>query len=237
MRLQGQTGRDRNLAAGVKSNNHHTVVYLRKAVTSKPKKIEIRRCSYFVAPEKLFPMVIWLLILKFFLSKLLPTKVKRSDCLKSNNHHTVMYLWKAATSKPKKIENCGCIYFVAPKKFFPTVIWFLILKFFLTKLQPTKVKRSECPKSNQHHTVVYLGKAVTSKPKKIENRGCSYYVALDKFFPTVIWFLILKFFLTKLLPTKVKRSECPKSNNHLTVVYLGKAVTFWPKKIENRGCF
>ena len=62
--------------------------------------------------------------------------------------------------------------------------------------------------------------------KKIENRGCSYYVALDKFFPTVIWFLILKFFLTKLLPTKVKRSECPKSNNHLTVVYLGKAVTF-----------
>ena len=51
MRLQDQTGRDRNLAAGVKSNNHHTLVYLRKAVTSKPKKIEIRRCSYFVAPE------------------------------------------------------------------------------------------------------------------------------------------------------------------------------------------
>ena len=62
--------------------------------------------------------------------------------------------------------------------------------------------------------------------KKIENRGCSYYVALDKFFPTVLWFLILKFFLTKLLPTKAKRLECPKSNNHVTVVYLGKAVTF-----------
>jgi hypothetical protein len=39
------------------------------------------------------------------------------------------------------------------------------------KLKPTKVRRSEFPKSNNHHTVVYLGKAVTSKPKKIKNRG------------------------------------------------------------------
>ena len=39
------------------------------------------------------------------------------------------------------------------------------------KLKPTKVKRSECLKSNNHHTVVYLGKAVTSKPKKIKYRG------------------------------------------------------------------
>ena len=66
------------------------------------------------------------------------------------------------------------------------------------KLKPTKVKRSEFPKSNNHHTVVYLGKAVTSKPKKIKNRGWSHFVALENFFPTIIWFLILKFFLTKL---------------------------------------
>ena len=31
----------------------------------------------------------------------------------------------------------------------------------------------------------------------------------------VIWFLILEFFLTNLQPTKVKRLECPKSNNNL----------------------
>ena len=88
------------------------------------------------------------------------------------------------------------------------------------------MKRLACPESNNHHTVVYLGKAVTSKPKKIKNRGWSHFVALENLFPTVIWFFIFQFFLTKLKPTKVKRSECPKSNNHLTVVYLGKAVTF-----------
>ena len=86
MRLQDQTGRDRNLAARVQSNNNHTVVYLRKAVTSKPKKIENRGCFYFVALEMFFLTVIWFLILKFFLTKLLPTKVKRSDCPKSNNN-------------------------------------------------------------------------------------------------------------------------------------------------------
>ena len=141
--------------------------------------------------------------------------MKRSECLKSNNHHTVVYLWKAVTSKPKKIENRGCSYFVALEKFFPMVIWFLILKFFLMKLLPTKVKRSDCLKSKNHHTVVYLWKVVTSKPKKIKNRGCSYFVALEKFFPTIIWFLTLKFFLTKLLLTKAKRLDCPKSNNNL----------------------
>ena len=83
------------------------------------------------------------------------------------------------------------------------------------KLLPTKVKRSDCLKSNNHHTVVYLRNAVTSKPKKIENRGCSYFVALEKFFPTIIWFLTLKTFLTKLLLTKAKRLDCPKSNNDL----------------------
>ena len=40
--------------------------------------------------------------------------------------------------------------------------YFLIFKFFLTKLKPTKVKRSECPKYNNHHIVLYLGKAVNS---------------------------------------------------------------------------
>ena len=95
------------------------------------------------------------------------------------------------------------------------VIWFLILEFFLTNLQPTKVKRSECPKSNNHHAVMYFEKAVTSKLKQIENRGWSYFVAPLKFFLLIIWFLLFKFFLTKLLPTKVKRTECPKSNNNL----------------------
>jgi len=66
------------------------------------------------------------------------------------------------------------------------------------ELKPTKVKWSECPKSNNHHKVVYLGKAVTSKPKKKKNRGWSHFVALENLFPTVIWFLIFKFFLTKL---------------------------------------
>ena len=28
-------------------------------------------------------------------------------------------------------------------------------------------------KSNNHHTVVFLGRGITSKPKKIENRGYS----------------------------------------------------------------
>merc|ERR1712212_1457011 len=81
------------------------------------------------------------------------------------------------------------------------------------ELKPTKVKRSECPKSNNHYKAVYLGKAVPSKPKKFKkNRGWSHFVALENLFPMVIWFLIFKFFLTKLLPTKVTRSECPKSN-------------------------
>ena len=83
----------------------------------------------------------------------------------------------------------------------------------------------ECPKSNNHHKVVYLGKAITSKPKKKKNRGWSHFVALENLFPTVIWFYVFKFFLMKLKPTNVKRSECPKSNNHHTVVYLAKAVT------------
>ena len=69
------------------------------------------------------------------------------------------------TSNPIKMENRSWSYFVAPENFFPTVIWFLIFKFFLMKLKPTNVKRSECPKSNNHHTVVYLAKAVTSKSK------------------------------------------------------------------------
>ena len=30
--------------------------------------------------------------------------------------------------------------------------------------------------------------------KKIENRGCSYYVALDEFFLTIIWFFYIKMF-------------------------------------------
>ena len=102
------------------------------------------------------------------------------------------------TSNPIKIENRGGSIFVALKKLFPTVIWFLISKFFLTKLKPTKVKMLECPKSNNHHKVVYLGKAVTSKPKKKKNRGWSHFEALENLFPTVIWFLIFKFFLTKL---------------------------------------
>ena len=36
---------------------------------------------------------------------------------------------------------------------------------------------------------MYLGKAVTSKPKKVEHREWSYVVAPEKFFSTVIWFL------------------------------------------------
>ena len=124
MRLQGQTGRDRNLAAGVKSNNHHTVVYLRKAVTSKPKKIENRGWSYFVALEILFPTAIWFLIFKFFLRKLLPTNVKRSECPKSNNNHAVVYLGKSVTSKPEKIENHRWSYFVASEKLLLTAIYF-----------------------------------------------------------------------------------------------------------------
>ena len=35
---------------------------------------------------------------------------------------------------------------------------------------------------------MYLRKAVTSKPKKIEKRGWSHLVAPEKFFPTVIVF-------------------------------------------------
>merc|ERR1712212_1280721 len=45
----------------------------------------------------------------------------------------------------------------------------LIFVFFLTKLKPIRIKRLECPKNNNHHTVVYFGKAITAKPKKIEN--------------------------------------------------------------------
>ena len=97
------------------------------------------------------------------------------------------------------------------------------------------MKRLECPNYNNNHTVVYFGKAVTAKPKEIENRGWSYFVALLKFFSMVIWFLIFEFFLTNLKPTKMKRSECPESNNHHAVVYLEKAVTSKLKKIENRG--
>merc|ERR1712105_310239 len=62
------------------------------------------------------------------------------------------------------------------------------------ELKPTKVKWSECPKSNNHHKVVYLGKAVASKPKKKKNRGWSHFVALENLFPMVICFLIFKFF-------------------------------------------
>ena len=72
--------------------------------------------------------------------------------------------------------------------------------------------------------------AVTFKPKRVKNRGWSYFVAPEKFFSTVIWFFIYKLFPTKLLPTKAKRLEYPKSNNHHTVVYLGKTITFKPKK-------
>ena len=43
-------------------------------------------------------------------------------------------------------------------------------------------------------------KSRSSKPKK-ENRGRSYFVVPEKFFSTVISFLIFNFFLTKLLPT------------------------------------
>ena len=88
----------------------------------------------------------------------------------------------------------------------------LIFEFFLTKLKPTKIKRLECPKNNNHHTVVYFGKAITAKPKKIENCGWSYFVALKILFPTAIWFLIFKFFLTKLKPTKVKIQQPPYSH-------------------------
>ena len=77
------------------------------------------------------------------------------------------------------------------------------------------MKRTECPKCNNHYIVLYLGKAVTSKLKQMENRSWSYFVAPENFFPTVICFLIFKFFLTKLLLTKVKRMEGPKSNNNL----------------------
>ena len=66
---------------------------------------------------------------------------------KNNNHHPISYLRKTVTSKPKNIANCGCFYFLAPEKFFPMVIWFLIFKFFLMKLLPTTVKGLECPKS------------------------------------------------------------------------------------------
>ena len=49
-----------------------------------------------------------------------------------------------------------------------------------------------------HPTVVYLVKAVTSKPKNIETRGWSYFVALEILFPMAIWFLIFKFLLRKI---------------------------------------
>ena len=65
------------------------------------------------------------------------------------------------------------------------------------------MKRTECPKCNNHYIVLYLGKAVTSKPKKIKNRGWSHFVALENLFSTVIWFLIFKFFLTKQKPNQV----------------------------------
>ena len=135
--------------------------------------------------------------------------------VKSNNHHSVVYLGKAVSFKPKKIKNRGRSQFVAVENSFPTVIWFLIFEFFVAKLQPTKVTWSEFPKSSNHHTVVYLRRAVTSKPKKIENRGRSHFVAIEKFFPTVIWFIILKFFLAKLQLIQVDRSEFPKSSNNL----------------------
>ena len=42
--------------------------------------------------------------------------------------------WKGRNFLAKKHKNPGWSHFVALENLFPTVIWFLILKFFLTKL-------------------------------------------------------------------------------------------------------
>ena len=69
---------------------------------------------------------------------------------------------------------------------------------------------------------MHLGKAVTTKPKKIENRDWSYFVALEKFFLTVIRFLIFKFFPNEAIANQSEMVGMIKI--HHTVVHLGKAV-------------
>ena len=77
-------------------------------------------------------------------------------------------------------------------------------------------KNTTIPISNNHFLVSCLETNITPlRKKKIQSRGWSSFKDLQKFFPMVIWFLIFAFFLMKLQPTKVKRSEFPKSNNNL----------------------
>ena len=80
--------------------------------------------------------------------------------------------------------------------------------------------RSEFPKSNNLHTVLHLVKAVTSKPKKIENRGWSHFEGLEISFLTVILLLILKSFPREAIANRIYALQSKKAffSNFITML-------------------
>ena len=81
------------------------------------------------------------------------------------------------------------------------------------------------PSDGNHHREGCLHRAVTSKRIKLEIPAWSGFEGLEKFFPTVMWFFYLKFFLVEIWLTLATWSKSTISNQW--AVTSGKKGMVW----------
>ena len=131
------------------NQNHHHEGCRYRAVTSKQIMLEIPTWSGFEGLEKIFPMVMWFFYLKFVLVEISPLEAKTYNCLTFHNLYQEGCLCQTITSKRIKLKIPAWSGFEGLEKFFPTVMWFFYLDFFLVEIWLTLVTWSKSTISNQ----------------------------------------------------------------------------------------
>ena len=96
------------------------------------------------------------------------------------------FLYRAVTFEQIKQEIPAWSGFDGLEKFFPTVRWFLYLKFFLVEISALEAETYNCLTFHNLYQEVCLYRAVTSKQIKLKIPAWSGFDGLEKFFPTVM---------------------------------------------------
>ena len=154
----------------------------------------------------------WFFYLKFFLVEILPLESKTFNCLTFHNLYQEGCLCQTITSKRIKLKIPAWSGFDGLEKFFPTVMQFLYLNFFLVEISPLEAETYYCLTLHNLYQEVCLYRAVTSKQIKLKIPAWSGFNGLEKLFPTVMWFFYLNFFLVEIWLTLATWSKSTISN-------------------------
>ena len=132
----------------------------------------------------------WFFYLEICLVAISPLEAKMYNCLTFHNLYQEGCLCQTITSKQIKLEIPAWSGFKRLEKFFPTVMWFFNLNFFLVEISPLEAKTYNCLTFHNLYQEGCLCQTITSKGIKSEIPALSGFEELEKFFPAVMWFFI-----------------------------------------------